>query len=102
MSVGLPNTTIKVSRTVPPESTDSSEDGYSRHTVASGVRAHLGSPKPRTTGGIDLSLSCDPVDLGAGDIVLDETTGIEYKVDWAYTRDHSLIPHTVARLSAMQ
>jgi hypothetical protein len=61
--------------------------------IATGVRAALdisqfvrsgGSGPPGDTETLSILMSCDPTDLNFRDVVLDETTGIEYAVEWAF------------------
>lgn len=99
----LASTTISVRRAYPV--TDQYDDPDSRRTVARSVRAHIGSPRGNTAtgaGGTETvatwTLTCDPVDLQAADEVLDESSGIEYVVEWAHRYPWPL-PHTTGGLS---
>lgn len=61
--------------------------------VVAGVRAHISSPsgdEAVTSGGdrevVQFGLGCDPCDVEHGDVVVDDTTGEQYQVDWAHHR----------------
>lgn len=72
--------------------------------VASGVRAHIGSPFGSETlqGGsresVAFRLDCDPVELDSECRVTDERTAELYEVIWAKQRKGLGLDHTVADL----
>lgn len=104
MPVPLHTTTISVLR-VPADSTRDPYDPQPAPTVvASGVRAHISSPRGReqTAGGsqevVEFRLTCDPVDLRHTDQVQDEQTGAVYDVTWARSREGVGLDQTQAGL----
>ncbi len=89
-------TTIRVERPTP--AIEDERDPYEPVKVpaglpiAEGVRAVIGVPSGRADriGGnrqhVEYTLTADPVELTANDIVVDESSGERYKVDWVITR----------------
>jgi hypothetical protein len=104
--IPLATTTITVLR---PPSADPYGAGYdgtpaAPTTVATGVRAVLGDPRgvERDVGGsqedLRWTLTADPVDLTHDDQVVDDTTGITYRVVWVARRFGLGLDHIEAEL----
>jgi hypothetical protein len=76
--------------------------------IATGVRAALdiepfirsaGSEAPGDTETVSILMSCDPTDMNFRDLVLDETTGVEYEVIWVFQQPgHAGLGLTQAKL----
>lgn len=94
MSIPLATTTIAVRRITADLSTvDPYEVTAVPETVASGIRAHIGSESgTEAIAGISAQedigwhLDCDITDLVVTDQVYDETTGLTFQVVWAAER----------------
>lgn len=104
--IPLATTTITVERTA----LLATDDPYdtptaSPETVASGVRAHLSTP-----GGFEVQrgatqqedvawrLACDPCDMTADCVVVDDATGDRFEIEWARLRTGLGIDHIEAGL----
>jgi hypothetical protein len=79
------------------------QTGYLR--VAEGIRAHLSAPSANANFGqegstvtVQYRLLVDPCPLGDNMRVRDESTGLEYQVDWTLPRPEPLA-HVVAGLT---
>jgi hypothetical protein len=104
VSIPLSTTTITVKR-IP---RDDTRDGYDTQpaaaTIASGVRANIGSPSgseniaagDRTV--VTFRITADPTDLQADDQVTDDTTGATYRCVWARNRIGLGLDHTTGAL----
>lgn len=89
--IPLATTAITVLRIADPDQYEEPYGGASpsqRRVVAEGVRAVLDRPTGReqVAGGeqstVDLSLACDPCDIGYRDVIKDERNGRLYRVVW--------------------
>jgi hypothetical protein len=74
-------------------------------TVASRVNAHIATSTGTedSTGAREIvwfRMACDPVDLRHGDVVVDETTGAEYDVQWARLRTGAGVLATLDHVQA--
>lgn len=105
MALALATTTITVRRVAADPARDPYDAEPEPVTVASGVAAHIFSPtgEEQTAGGsrsnVNIRLAADPVDLNAEtDTVVDDTTGVEYAVEWARDVVGLGLDHTQARL----
>lgn len=95
MAVPYASATFSIMR--PKHRDGGEEQTYTR--AARGVRGHLGSPSStdsRQTGGSTTQgiyrFTLDPCDLRNTDLLLDETTGVEYQVSWTLPHNGPL-PH---------
>lgn len=106
MAIPVATTTISVERVELLATSDPYDPATaSPETVASGVRAHLSSP-----GGIELQrgassqedvswrLACDPCDITADCVIVDDATGDRYEVEWARLRTGLGVDHIEAAL----
>lgn len=104
MPVPLHTTTISVLRLPTDPARDPYDPQPAPEVVASGVRAHVSTPRGReqTAGGsqevVEFRLTCDPVDLRHTDQVQDEQTDALYEVTWARTREGFGLDQTQAGL----
>lgn len=103
--IPLPTTTITVER--PSTSTVDAWDTQTWEDVAVNVPAHIGSPDgvENRDGGrrTDTSarLHCNPIELKPYDRVTDQTTGIQWSVQWAEQRG-PFLTHTVGGLARFE
>jgi hypothetical protein len=103
MALPIHTTLISVLRS-DQDGTKDSTDTLTWSTIASGVRAHIGSPggSETVTAGssstVTTRLSCDPTDLQHGDRVYDESLGLTYEVSWTAQRRGYGLEHTAADL----
>lgn len=104
--IPLATTTITVERTELLATADPYDAVTANpETVASGVRAHLSAP-----GGIERQrgqsqqedvawrLACDPCEMTADCIVVDDATGDRFEIEWARLRTGLGIDHIEASL----
>jgi hypothetical protein len=103
MTIPVATTTVTVEATVEAEP----GEGRTTVTVAAGVRAVIGSPsgseRPAPGGGtsrVTDVLNCDPCPQLADNTcrVIDDTTGVEYEVEWVRHRNGLGLDHTKAGL----
>lgn len=102
MTIPVATTTIKVEEAAEAEP----GEGRTWATIASGVRAVIGSPsgsaRPADGGGASTvvwRLIADPVVITDTSRVTDETTGTVYEVAWIASRPGLGLDHTVAGLT---
>jgi hypothetical protein len=106
VSIPVASTTIAVARS-DQDGTKDDYDGVSFASVASRVRAVIGSPSGAETvmGGssedVSAQLTCDPVSLRHDDRVTDETTGDQWQVVWVRRRIGLGLDHVSAGLRAI-
>jgi len=104
MAIPMHTTTISVLRLPPDPARDPHDPQPEPGVIASGVRAHIASPRGRERSGggeqevVEFRLSCDPVDLRHTDRVQDDQTGDLYEVTWARPRGGLGLDHTQAGL----
>ena len=110
----LATTPITVTRRTATDLTDpydavDDSDSSEPQVIASGVRAHIGSPSGAeiVAGGSQeittLQLLCDPIDLRHGDTVEDEKTGERYRAEWVQGRMDGIgLDHTKARMKRVR
>lgn len=104
--IPLATTTITVQRTALLATADPYDAVTAApETVASGVRAHLSAPGGfETQGGqsaqedVTWRLSCDPCEINSECVVVDDTTGDTFEIEWARLRTGLGLDHVEAGL----
>jgi hypothetical protein len=106
MALPLATTTITIERS-DQDGTKDAYDGVSFASIATGIRAVIGSPSGTETAQAGSSeqvgarLNADPCDLRHDDRVTDETTGEVWLVTWTRRRYGLGLDHQVADLLAV-
>jgi len=103
VSIPLATTTVTVRRS-DQDGTIDDLDGLTFTDYRTGVRAVIAYPGGAeivgdgTSSVVGVRLVCDPVDLTHTDRVVDETTGLEYEVQWLAQRVGLGLDHVTAGL----